>query len=173
MGTASVWPSICAGRSDGAAGGIEVKIARCFAFVGPYLPLDAHFAVGNFIRDGLRGGPIVVRGDGTPLRSYLYTADLAAWLWTILFRGASLRPYNVGSAEAGQHRRIGTKRFSGIQPNPRRCGSPQLRMPPASPGRARYVPSVERAQRELGLEVSIGQREAIRRTVAWHRVRGR
>jgi nucleoside-diphosphate-sugar epimerase len=140
---------------------LATKIARCFALVGPHLPLDAHFAIGNFLRDAANGSPVVVQGDGLPIRTYLYAADLVAWLLTVLVRGRSARVYNVGSDEAislGElAHRIAT--LGGTQAEIRGR---------ATGGRVgRYIPCIDRARGELGLQVRIGLDEALRRTYRW------
>ena len=154
---------------------LPVLIARCWAFVGPWLPLDTHFAAGNLIRDGLQGGPLVIRGDGTTERSYLYAADLAAWLCRILLRATPVRPYNVGSGRglsiaalaevvAGCSPAVG----SGERP---RIDIRGMRQPGAHIDR--YVPDVTRARTELDLEVWTPLPEAVRMTIAWYRARAK
>ena len=144
---------------------LEAKIARCFAFVGPYMKLDAHFAVGNFIRDQLAGVPISVRGDGTTMRSYMYASDLMIWLWTILFRGESSRAYNVGSEEAISIAKLASLIAATASPRmPINIAGKQIPCAPV----ARYVPSTERAQKELGLRATISLQSAIERTLNWN-----
>jgi dTDP-glucose 4,6-dehydratase len=146
--------------------GLDTRVARCFAFVGPYLPLDIHFAIGNFIRDGLHGGPIVVQGDGTPLRSYLYAADLAIWLLTILFREQSSRIHNVGSEEGVSIVELAHMVAASFSPQ---VGVIVRGKPDPHKTPERYVPSTARANRELGLMPWISLPAAIARTVAFHR----
>jgi nucleoside-diphosphate-sugar epimerase len=156
---------MCVLRSASANSGLECKIARCFAFVGPHLPLDAHFAVGNFIRDALAGQPIHIGGDGTPQRSYLYASDLAVWLWTILFRASALRAYNVGSEQSVSILDLAGETCAALAP---RQEIRVDRQPVAHAPVLRYVPATARAREELGLEQHIGLREAIRRTAQWY-----
>jgi len=142
-------------------------IARCFAFVGPFLPLDGGYAAGDFLADALRGGPIDVKGDGTPYRSYLHAADLAAWLWTILLRGRSCRPYNVGSDRELTVGQLARRLAHLAGPDAEVRVRKPLPNHPVEP--ERYVPSIDRARSELGLGVFIDLDDALDRTWSWLR----
>ena len=152
---------------NAAEDGLEVTVARLFAFVGPFLPLDRHFAIGNFIGDALSGRTIRVKGDGSPVRSYLYAADMAVWLWTMLLDPAAAgAAFNVGSERpvtiAETARLVAAESETAVGVTILNEGSP------SGAGR-RYLPSTARARAKLGLEPTIDLSEAIRRTVAWHR----
>lgn len=144
--------------------GLEVSIARCFAFVGPHLPLDKHFAIGNFINAAMRGEDIRIQGDGTPLRSYLYAADLAHWLWVMLFDAPNARAYNVGGAESLSIAEL-AHRVNRVLGSSGQVNIAQTPPPGAAP--QAYVPSVERIAAELGLTPTVSLDDAILRTASW------
>lgn len=145
---------------------LECKIARCFAFVGAHLPLDTHFAIGNFIRDAIEGNPIRIQGDGTPMRSYLYAADLAIWLWTILFKGTPLIAWNVGSENDLSIAELAREVSAAIHPG---LEISIAREPVVGASRMRYVPSVRSAREHLNLRESTNLHEGIRRTARWYK----
>jgi dTDP-glucose 4,6-dehydratase len=149
--------------------GIETIVARCFAFVGPHLPLDAHFAIGNFIRDAMAGKTIQIKGDGSPVRSYLYAADLGVWLWTLLFKGESGKIFNVGSNHP-----ISIAELAHLIAKEKNCSlsinrgfSPQSCNNTISRRAVCYYPNVDKAYEKIGLNVWIPLQEAIRKTFDW------
>lgn len=141
--------------------GFELVIARGFAFAGPRMPFDK-FAIGNFIRDVLRGAAPRLNSGGTPVRSYLYAADAAEWLVTLLVRGRPGRIYNVGADEALSIREL-AGRVSRV------LGGPPPIAPEPRPDEAAgwYVPDIRRARDELDLQPATALDEAIRRTARW------
>jgi nucleoside-diphosphate-sugar epimerase len=139
--------NLCAATT--AAGDASCTIARCFSFVGAGIPLRGHYAAGNFLASALEGRPIVVEGDGRPLRSYLYCAELPEWCLALLVRGRAGQAYNVGSPEA-----------ISIYDLARRCSrlrgahlEVEVRTPPRSGPAPCYVPVTKRCEDELGLVV--------------------
>jgi dTDP-glucose 4,6-dehydratase len=146
--------------------GVETVIARCFAFVGPWLPLDTHFAIGNFIGNCLRNEPIEIQGDGTPLRSYMYGSDLAEWLLTLLLKGRSGEAYNVGSEEVISIADLAqlVRSVAGTDNKVRIYQQPVVGHLPA-----RYIPSIQKVTDELGVTLKLGLAEAINQTVLYYR----
>jgi len=158
---AAEWITL-ASTSDSKSG-LTACIARIFAVAGPGLPLDGHFAFGNFIGDVVERRAIAVNGDGRTLRSYLYLSDVASWLLRILRDGRGGEAYNVGSerevsvgalarmvAQAGQGKAVE------VHQSPSETGPPE-----------RYVPDTSKARAELGVRETVPLEAAVTKTVNW------
>lgn len=156
----------CAYAQQAGAGALEACIARIFAVVGPGLPFDGPFAAGNFIRDTLAGRPIVIQGDGRPLRSFLYMSDLCIWLLRMLDVGRSGDAYNVG----GQHA-VSIAELARAVVAAAGTGTPiDIRgtADPATPA-PRYLPDTRKARSTLDLDDYTPLDLALRKTLAWTR----
>lgn len=142
--------------------GLDCVIARCFAFVGPLMPLNAHFAIGNFIGNCLRNEPILIKGDGTAIRSYMYAADLAEWLLTILIKGSKTEAYNVGSMDNISISNLANKvRHLASGQNEIKISLPPNRFKEPD----RYIPCVKKAEYGLFLELKYDLNCAISTTL--------
>lgn len=143
---------------------IDIKIARCFTFVGPRMQMNIHYAIGNFITNLVNGQEILVKGDGTPIRSYLYIADLIIWLWTILLRGKSLYPYNVGSDEMVNMADLAhlVSECGGLG-NKVHISNPCLAGKPIN----RYVPDLNRIKTSLGVKQFFTLERSIQKTIEY------
>ena len=143
--------------------GRDASVARVFTLAGPRLPLGGQFALGQFLGDALAGRDIRVTGDGSPIRTYLYAADLITWCLAILVRGGRGTTYNVGSE---RERTIGE-----VADLVARLRTPRVPVARGASGSAldRYVPDTSRARTALGVEEVTGFEEGLARTWSWLR----
>ncbi len=151
--------------------GFELSVPRCFAFLGPYLPLDIHFAAGNFLNAILNHRPIEIGGDGTPLRSYMYPSDLMTWLFKALLKPQN-SPINIGSDQpisiadlALKIHQIGCIYF----PNRTEIKEPIkiAKKPDPNVPVQRYVPSTQLAKESLSVVLKVDLDKAIHKTLDW------
>lgn len=143
--------------------GIDVVMTRCFAFSGPGLALDGHFAIGNFVRDALRGHGITLNSSGQAMRSYLHGADLAVWLLILLAEGTAGHAYNVGSDQALSVAELAVLVQQRLAPDA------QLSILGRADGpRSYYVPAIDEA-RALGLAPWTRLEDSIDAMASWAR----
>lgn len=139
--------------------GMNVSIARCFAFVGPWLPRDQHFAIGNFINNILEKSPIVVKANHRVYRSYMYSDELVEWIMTIVDHASTECPiYNVGSDQEVMLGDLAEKLALsyGVYAHVNKMTTDKI---------DRYIPSVDKAIQSLGLRLKYGNELAVQKTI--------
>ena len=139
----------------------DVVIARCFAFSGPYLPLQGSYAFGNFINDVLHDRDIVIKSSGEAIRSYLYAADLVIWLVRLLLQGKGGEIYNVGSSEKISIKDLAFKISRGFV-NVKTLGE-------ADNNKNYYVPCTDKASKQLNLRVYTSLSDSIDKTFNYYK----
>jgi nucleoside-diphosphate-sugar epimerase len=145
---------------------LPVVSVRPFAFVGPYQSLETPWAVNNFFRDALNGNQIRVLGNGQTVRSYMYGADMVAWVLSILVAAQSGRVYNLGSKHAVTIAETAQLVASCFDPEPDIVIGSSLK---THPHVSRFVPDTSAAERDFGLDLRVSVKAAVERTVNWHR----
>ena len=137
-------------------------IARLFSFSGPGLPLDRHFAIGNFVRDAINDQHIIIRGDGTSIRSYLDSRDMAHWLIRSLGFDAPSFALHIGSdtpISISELADLVASRYKYLTGSS--CAVSIMGMKSVLDGFDNYVPSTERTLRYLGVETIFPLSESI------------
>ncbi len=139
---------------------VSGKNARLFAFVGPHLPLDAHFAIGNFIKAAIESKPITLTSSGVDYRSYMYAADLVSWLFSYMHSDYN-EPINFGSDQRISIRECAelVASFANVEVSVNSLDAHEA---------TKYVPNIDRARSVLGLDVYTDLPDSIKRTIEWH-----
>ncbi len=146
--------------------GFHFSSARVFGHIGPNMPLDAHFAAGNFMRDAIHGETITITGDGSPIRSYMYSTDLVTWLIAILVRGEAGASYNVGSDQAVSFRELADLMIKIVCENSGNITVLGQTTPGLAP--SYYIPDISLASKTLGLSIQVPLEVAIAKTASWY-----
>ena len=77
---------------------IKTSIARCYTFLGVWLPRNSKYAIGNFLDNILKNKPIKIKKKNKVFRSYMYADDMIDWIIKICkVSSFKTKVYDVGS----------------------------------------------------------------------------
>lgn len=143
---------------------IPIVIARPFSFIGPYQSLSKPWAINNFINDALNNKTIRIIGNGEPIRSYMYPADLVVWILKILISGKINTAYNIGSPFGISLKDVAEKIVHIAQTKV------NIDIKFNNNDSSHYVPDITLCENDLGLKINYDVEDTIRRSIAWFKL---
>lgn len=143
--------------------GLNIVVARCFSFIGPYLPQEKNYAAGNFVKNFLNEENIEISGNGHSIRSYLYASDLTVALLNLLINENIFFEYNIGSSKP-----VTISALADIFENFSQ-GKCKKNILGVSMSESNYVPDIERYTSEFGQLEYITLENAVSKTIDFYR----
>lgn len=138
---------------------IKISIARCFAFVGRFIPRNSNYVVGNFIENVLKNQDLLILSDYRIFRSYMYADDLSRWLIKIVENADEKCPiYNVGSDDLISIQKLGNIL---AKKNNLNC----LIKKDYKKNYDLYVPNINKIKKKLNLYTKFSSIEAVNKTI--------
>lgn len=148
--------------------GLRYAIARCFSFVGPLLPLNLHYAIGNFIKNCIHNEDIVINGDGSPVRSYLYMGDATNWLLHLMLSNKNKSIHNVGSSRSISIENLARLTKDVLASNSKVTIKGIQNSMDGNFARNHYIPDISLIKREFGVAESTSLEESIIKTAQFY-----
>jgi UDP-glucuronate decarboxylase len=152
---------------------LPVTMARPFNNYGPGLKITDRRVIPDFARDILSGRDIVMLSDGSPKRTFCYSADAIAGYYKVLVRGRPAEPYNVGvevpeisMLELAEKLTGLGRELYGYKGRVVRQASAEQDYLVDNP--TRRCPIITKARAELGYDPSVPLDEGLRRSMVWY-----
>lgn len=108
--------------------------------------------------------PMKIWGDGSAVRDFIFSEDLAKWILVALEKAPPCIPLNLGSGRPITIREL-AETIASCLPSP-----PAIEWDPSKPtGDPVRLLSIERAAAEIGFKPEVDLTPGIRRTIDWYR----
>lgn len=153
--------------------GIATRMARPFNNYGPGLKITDRRVIPDFARDILAGRDIVMYSDGSPMRTFCYSADAITGYYKVLVRGRNGEPYNIGTAGPEISMAELAQRITSVAHDTLGYGGRVVHQANQEAAYlvdnpSRRCPDVSKARAELGYEPTIAVDEGLARTLNWY-----
>lgn len=146
--------------------GFKQSSLRCFAFVGPFMAFNQHFAIGNFIEDSIRQRPILIKGDDRTMRSYMYGSDMVRAVVSLLVLAPGGEAINVGSDQAISIGQLATSIRDVLHSDSELSFAENRSLPEKIDW---YIPDISRLRLKYQVAPVMSLEQSVRATGAWLR----
>ena len=151
-------------RTIGALWGIETVALRVFNVYGPGQPLPAAHppVIPNFLRRTVRGGTLVIYGQGQQTRDFVYLTDaIEAMVSAATAPTIDRSVINIGSGVEISIRKLAQEVLEAVG-----SSAEWIFKEDQDPGSSRMCADINRAHKKLGYRPVVSLREGLERTIA-------